>query len=120
MSGNVEDEARARLDVARFYEDMGQLPKAVRYYLEAFKSTKRPVSGLATGSCATRFCVSTRATLAEAELNEADPAAEKGAPAAAPAAPANAAPAAAPVKAPPRPQTGNQLPPLQLPPATAG
>ncbi len=35
MSGNVEDEARARLDVAQLYEDMGQNAKAVRYYLEA-------------------------------------------------------------------------------------
>ncbi len=35
MSGNVEDEARARLDVAQLYEDMGQMPKAIRYYLEA-------------------------------------------------------------------------------------
>lgn len=35
MSGSVDDEARARLDVAQLYEEMGQLPKAVRYYLEA-------------------------------------------------------------------------------------
>ena len=35
MSGNVEDEARARLDVAQLYEDMGQTAKAARYYLEA-------------------------------------------------------------------------------------
>ena len=35
MSGSVDDEARARLDVAQLYEEMSQLPKAVRYYLEA-------------------------------------------------------------------------------------
>lgn len=35
MSASVEDEARARLDVAQLYEEMGQIPKAVRYYLEA-------------------------------------------------------------------------------------
>lgn len=32
---NAEDEARARLEVAQLYVEMGQLPKAARYYLAA-------------------------------------------------------------------------------------
>ncbi len=32
---NAEDEARARLEVAQLYVEMGQLPKAARYYIQA-------------------------------------------------------------------------------------
>ncbi|MBT9589136.1 hypothetical protein IV102_37760 [bacterium] len=116
MSGNVEDEARARLDVAQLYEDMGQLPKAVRYYLEAAQIYKEAKVGARHRELCNKILrLDPGNAQAEAELNEAHAAAEMGAPAAAPAASADAAPAAAPVKAPPRPQTGNQLPPLQLP-----
>lgn len=35
MSVNAEDEAKARLEVAQLYEEMGQIAKAVRYLLNA-------------------------------------------------------------------------------------
>lgn len=35
MSVNTEEEAKARLEVAQLYVEMGQLPKAVRYFMAA-------------------------------------------------------------------------------------
>jgi hypothetical protein len=121
VSGNVEDEARARLDVAQLYEDMGQLPKAVRYYLEAAQIYKEGGVGARHRElCNKVLRLDPGNAQAEAELNSAHAAAEKGVPAASaagapPAAGAAGVPATA-APPPPRPQQGgNQLPPLQLP-----
>lgn len=119
MSANVEDEARARLDVAQLYEDMGQIPKAVRYYLEAaqiYKEGGIPVRHREL--CNKILRLDPGNAQAEAELASARAASGiDGPPAAAPAPAASGegAPAAAPAAPKPAPSSGNQLPPLQLP-----
>ncbi len=118
MSGNVEDEARARLDVAQLYEDMGQMPKAIRYYLEAAQIYREGgVPARHRELCNKILRLDPSNAQAQEELNAARaaagdvPAAPPVEAAAAPVAPGtSAAPAAA--AAPARP---GGLPPLQLP-----
>lgn len=116
MSGNVEDEARARLDVAQLYEDMGQMPKAIRYYLEAAQIYREGgVPARHRELCNKILRLDPNNVAAQEELNSAR-AAAGDVPAAAPPVEATAAPvggvaAAAPAAA-PKP---GQLPPLQLP-----
>jgi tetratricopeptide (TPR) repeat protein len=125
VSASVEDEARARLDVAQLYEDMGQMPKAVRYFLEAAqiyrtgglvakaKDLLQKVLEIEPGNAAAELemkRLSSGQTQAAVAANEAAEAAASR-PAAAPA-PAGAAP--------PRPRPANALPQLQLPQPQAG
>ena len=117
MSGNVEDEAKARLDVAQLYEDMGQLPKAVRYYLEAAQIYKEGGVGVRHRELCNKILrldpdnAQAQAELKAAGGGEPKPAAAASAEgASAEGAPAEGAPAAK-----PRQTSGNQLPPLQLP-----
>jgi len=118
VSGNVEDEARARLDVAQLYEDMGQIPKAVRYYLEAAQIYKE--GGVAVRHrelCNKILRLDPDNVQAKAELGAAAAAAGIELPAeAAPApAPSGAASGEGQPAAARKPASGNQLPPLQLP-----
>ncbi|MFN8612263.1 MAG: hypothetical protein U0931_32255 [Vulcanimicrobiota bacterium] len=119
MSGNVEDEARARLDVAQLYEDMGQMPKAIRYYLEAAQIYREGgVPARHRELCNKILRLDPGNAQAQEELNQARAASGIDNPPEAPpaAAPADggAAPAAAAAPAPPKPPAGG-LPPLQLP-----
>lgn len=117
MSGNVEDEARARLDVAQLYEDMGQIPKAVRYYLEAAQIYKE--GGVAVRHrelCNKILRLDPENAQAKAELGAAAAAAGIEPPAAAaPAAGASDAPSGEGQPAARKPASGSHLPPLQLP-----
>lgn len=126
MSASVEDEARARLDVAQLYEDMGQMPKAIRYFLEAAqiyrtgglvakaKDLLQKILEIEPGNAAAELemkRLSSGQTQAAVAANEAAEAAAAPRPAGAP---ASAAPA------PPRPKPANALPQLQLPQPQAG
>ena len=118
MSGNVEDEARARLDVAQLYEDMGQMPKAIRYYLEAAQIYREGgVPARHRELCNKILRLDPGNAQAQEELNQARAASGIDAPApppsAEPAAPAVAA--ASPAAAAPAPPKAGGLPPLQLP-----
>ena len=119
MSGNVEDEARARLDVAQLYEDMGQMPKAIRYYLEAAQIYREGgVPARHRELCNKILRLDPGNAQAQGELDQARSASGiDGPPEPAPAPPKSAsgegaAPAVAAAPAAPRP---GQLPPLQLP-----
>ncbi|MBN9415433.1 MAG: hypothetical protein J0I12_08320 [Candidatus Eremiobacteraeota bacterium] len=119
MSGNVEDEARARLDVAQLYEDMGQMPKAIRYYLEAAQIYREGgVPARHRELCNKILRLDPNNGPAQEELNAARAAAGDvpAAPAVDAAAPAavGGATATAAAAAPAAPKPG-QLPPLQLP-----
>ncbi len=126
MSGNVEDEARARLDVAQLYEDMGQMPKAVRYYLEAAQIYKEGgVMARHRELCNKALRLDPGNAQATEELAQARSASgiddAAAAPSPTPAAagvPSEPGSAGTPVAAAPKPQAptpGNQMPPLQLP-----
>ncbi len=120
MSGNVEDEARARLDVAQLYEDMGQMPKAIRYYLEAAQIYREGgVPARHRELCNKILRLEPGNAQAQEELNSARAASGLDGPPAAPPSgespppPAPGSVAAAPVA--PKPTVPGALPPLQLP-----
>lgn len=130
MSASVEDEARARLDVAQLYEDMGQMPKAIRYFLEAAQiyrtgglvakarelldkvlalepdnaAAELEIRRLTSGQTQAAVAANDAATAATAAAN-------------APPRPASTAPAAPPK---PKAPAANALPQLQLPQPQAG
>lgn len=112
MSASVEDEARARLDVAQLYEEMNQIPKAVRYYLEAAQIYK-------DGGVQARYKEMLSKVL---ELEPGHPQAEAELARVNKPAPATYTPTARPAAstAAPAPASGNQLPPLQMPKPQAG
>ena len=120
MSGNVEDEARARLDVAQLYEDMGQMPKAIRYYLEAAQIYREGgVPARHRELCNKILRLDPGNAQAQEELNQARAASglDGPPPAAAPSGeqPPPAAGSTAAVPAAPKPPAAGGLPPLQLP-----
>ncbi|MBS2036404.1 hypothetical protein JST97_15545 [bacterium] len=124
MSGNVEDEARARLDVAQLYEDMGQMPKAIRYYLEAAQIYREGgVPARHRELCNKILRLDPGNAQAQEELDQARAASGiDGPPEPAAPAPAASAGGAAPVApaAVPKPAPAGSLPPLQLPQPQAG
>ncbi len=118
MSGNVEDEARARLDVAQLYEDMGQMPKAIRYYLEAAQIYREGgVPARHRELCNKILRLDPGNAQAQEELNQARAASGLDGPPAPPSGetppPQAGSTAAAPAA--PRPPAAGALPPLQLP-----
>ncbi|MBX3171666.1 MAG: hypothetical protein KF760_29925 [Candidatus Eremiobacteraeota bacterium] len=118
MSGNVEDEARARLDVAQLYEDMGQMPKAIRYYLEAAQIYREGgVPARHRELCNKILRLDPGNAQAQEELNSARAASGLDGPPApsgeSPPPPAAGVAAAAPAS--PRPPAAGGLPPLQMP-----
>ena len=123
MSGNVEDEARARLDVAQLYEDMGQMPKAIRYYLEAAQIYREGgVPARHRELCNKILRLDPANAQAQEELNQARAASgidgpPEPAPAAAPASDSGSASGEGAVSAAPAApkRDASGLPPLQLP-----
>lgn len=119
MSGNVEDEARARLDVAQLYEDMGQMPKAIRYYLEAAQIYREGgVPARHRELCNKILRLDPGNAQAQGELDQARSASGiDGPPEPAPAPVAKSASGEepSPVAAAPAAPKPGQLPPLQLP-----
>lgn len=117
MSGNVDDEAKARLDVAELYENMKQLPKAIRYFLEAANIyAQGGVPGRAKELFQKVLALDPDNATAQTELAKLFGGGGGAAPAAAPSAEGQAAAPAAPAAAAaPKPPTPGQLPPLQLP-----
>lgn len=121
MSGNVEDEARARLDVAQLYEDMGQMPKAIRYYLEAAQIYREGgVPARHRELCNKILRLDPGNAQAQEELNSARAASGLDGPPVAPppsgeTPPPPAAGAVAAAPAAPKPPVAGALPPLQLP-----
>lgn len=115
----MEDEARARLDVADLYIDMGQVPKAIRYYLEAVqiyldsKSTMRAKELLQKILQLDPGNAQAQGELKKLTGSEPPPAAAAAAGGGAPsgARPSGEGAPAAPAK----PANPNALPPLQLP-----
>lgn len=112
MSASVEDEARARLDVAQLYEEMNQIPKAVRYYLEAAQIYKDGGVQVRYKEMLTKVLqLDPENAQAQTEMNRVNtPPPATYAPTARPAAPAPSKPG------------GNSpsLPPLQMPTPQAG
>lgn len=119
MSGNVEDEARARLDVAQLYEDMGQMPKAIRYYLEAAQIYREGgVPARHRELCNKILRLDPGNAQAQEELNAARAASGLDGPPAPPSGespPPAATGAVAAAPAAPKPPAAGALPPLQLP-----